>query len=465
MKGRANKATDQSVRQARTILTSYSTTKDQNISSQVQTAMKSEMTDVIATMKAQREVMEERLREAERAAIKLRLEQESSRKQITELETKKQETENILQETQMEAKLVRSSSCLELAEKEGEKILVSAELEGVRKERENMSKMIKNLEKAKQDMEGRLSQAKEETTTLKAQNEESTKRVTEVEKDRETMKLKLAQLQTTRGTIEARLKEAEEEGIQLKEERNEKSKQIKRCDNDDDIHQYQNQKDTISRELKKLESERVEMMTMVERLNKSCDNVQGQIGVSRHSIMGMDGSLNSSHVMSNSTREFTSYRPSQRCQSPTRPLQNVSRRSGMERASSQPSLRAEKPKENKSNSWLAKDILNRSQHGLEGGGDRSRDGYQSRVTDPPRQMPKQKRPKADPSVSSRRDDPDDQSRHTGDSASLQMMREKHRASERKLQKAISKGKLNGSQRDHLVRKDGSTRISTSNAQW
>lgn len=376
---------------------------------------------------------------------------------------------------------------------------------------------------------------------MKAQNEESTKRVSEVEKDRETMKLKLAQLQTTRGTIEARLKEAEEEGIQLKEERKEKSKQIKRCDNDDDIHQYQSQKNTISRELKKLETEREEMMTMVDRLNKSCSNVQSQIGVSRHSIMGMDGSLNSSHAMSESRSHsakdhYSSNRPSHsRSKSPTRP--NVNRRSGMgDRANSQPSLHTERPRENKSNSWLAKDILNRSQHGLEGG-DRSRDSRplnrsqhgierecrssrdsqqprhgieresresrplghgsndsllesgsasgiqhrpagwlgneitnrsftdlsaidrepdpcQSRVADPSREIPK-KRPKADPS--------DDQSHLCGESASLQMMREKHRASERRLRKAISKGQLNGSQRD--LGEDGYTRNSTSNARW
>jgi hypothetical protein len=343
------------------------------------------------------------------------------------------------------------------------------------------------------------------------------------------MKLKLAQLQTTRGTIEARLKEAEEEGIQLKEERKEKSKQIKRCDNDDDIHQYQSQKNTISRELKKLETEREEMMTMVDRLNKSCSNVQSQIGVSRHSIMGMDGSLNSSHAMpesrSRSAKDgYSSNIPSHsRSKSPTR--SNVNRRSGMgERANSQPSLHTERPPENKSNSWLAKDILNRSQHGLEGG-DRSRDSRplnrsqhgierecrssrdsqprhgieresrstresrplghgsnqqsllgsgsasgiqhrpagwlgneitnrsvtdlsaidrepdpcQSRVADPRRQMPTQKRSKADPSVYSSRGHTGDQSHLSGESASLQVMREKHRASERRLRKAMSKG--------------------------
>ena len=368
-------ATDESVRQARTILTSYSATKDQDISSQVQAAMKTEMTDVIANMKALREVMEERLREAEKAAATLRLEQESSRKQITELETKKQAAENRLQETEKEAKMVRSNSCRELAEKEGEKITVSAELDGVRKERETMSKMIKNLEQAKQDMEGRLTEAKDEATTLKAQNEESTKRVSEVEKDRETMKLKLAQLQTTRDNIEARLKEAEEEGKQLKEERKEKSKQIKRCDNDESIHQYQSQKNTMSRELKNLETEREEMKTTLARLNKSYNNVQ---------------------------------------------------------------------KENKSNSWLANDILNRSQHVLEGD-DRSRDS---------RRLPPG-------SGHSKRDHTDDQSHLSSESASLQVMREKHRATERRLKKAISKGKpaLDGPQRD-LV--DSAIRVSTAN---
>jgi hypothetical protein len=423
------KGTEASVRQARTILTSYSTTKDQDISSQVQAAMKTEMSDVLATMKAQREVMEERLQEAERAAMKLRYEQEYSRKQITDLETKKQEAENSLQQTQQEAKLVRSNSYLQLAEKEGEKIIVSAELEGVRKERENMSKMIKNLEQAKQDMEGRLTRAKEEATTLKAQNEESTKRVTEVEKDRETMKLKLAQLQKTRSTIEARLKDAEEEGKQLKEERKEKSKQIKSCDNDDDIHQYQSQKNAISKDIKKIETEREEMTTMLARVDKSCDNVK--------------------------TKDTSS--------------------------------------------WLAKDILNRSQHGLEGG-DRSRDSRRfppgsdhargmgstagrlgneisnmsfndmsfagdrehdaPRVMDPPTKAPKQKRSK-DPSVYSRRDHADDQSHLSGESASLQMMREKHRASEKRLKNAISKGKpaLNGAQLslvDEALRVSGST---------
>jgi hypothetical protein len=346
----------------------WNATDEQDISSQVQSAMKTEMTDVLATMKAQREVMEERVREAENEAMKLQLEQESSRKQITELETKKQETEHRLNETRKEAKMVRSNSCLHLAEKEGEKIIVSAELEGVRKERENMSKMIKNLELAKQDMEGRLTQAKEEATTLKARNEESSKRVSEVEEDRETMKLKLAQLQTTRGTIEARLKEAEEEGIQLREERKTKSKQIKSCDNDEGIHRYQSQKNTISRELKKIETEREEMRIMLDRLNQSCSNVEGQID------MGMYGSRNSSHTMSesrsHSARDVSSYSESLR--------QKVSRRSGMERVNSQPSLHAERPKENKSSSWLAKDILNRSQHGLEGG-DRSRDSRQQGI--------------------------------------------------------------------------------------
>jgi hypothetical protein len=367
------RSSDESVRQARTILNSYSTTKDQDISSQVQAAMKSEMTDVIATMKAQREVMEERLRETEREAMKLRLEQEAARKQITELETKKKETEERLQETQKEAKMVRSNSCVELAEKEGEKIIVSAELEGVRKERENMSRMIERLEQAKKDMEGRLTQAKEEATTLKAQNDESTKRVSEVEKEREAMKLKLTQSQRTRGTIEARLKEAEEEAKQLKEERKEKSEQIKRCDNNEGIlHQYQSQKNTISKDLKKLETEREEMMDMLARLDKSCDSVQGQIGrTSRHSppsiAISMDGSRTSRPPVSrsHSSRALTSHRSSAHGSKSAKP--NVDRRSGMQRASSQPSLlRDEKPKE-RSFSWLAKEILSRSQHGIEGG--------------------------------------------------------------------------------------------------
>jgi hypothetical protein len=454
------KAVDESVRQARTILTSYSTTKDQDISSQVQAAMKTEMTDVISTMKAQREEMEERLRVAEKAALALREEQESSKQQITELETKKKETEERLHETQKEAKMVRSNSCLELAEKEGEKIIVSAELEGVRKEREKMSKMIENLEQAKQDMEGRLTQATEEATTLKAQNEESTKRVSEVEKDREKMKLKLTQLQRTRGTIESRLKEAEEEGKQLKEEHKEKTKQIKRCNNDDGIHQYQSQKNTISRELKKLETEREEMMTMLARLDKSCENVQGQIGVSRHDIGG---------------RRVTSNRPS-----------HANNR--------QPSVQDERPKDNKSGSWLAKDILNRSQHGIEGGdrardsrplnrskhgiegGDRSRDsrplnrskhgieqewGHQSLpVTARPAGWlgdeisnrsfhglsPMDREPEAcDSRIATKKKrskDPSVDPSFSSESANLQIKREKHRATERRLQKAISKGKLN-----------------------
>jgi chromosome segregation ATPase len=148
---------------------------------------KQEIQSAIRAENVQREVMEARLREAERTAIQLRSEQESSLKQITDLVIKQHEAEHRLQETQNEVKLVRSNSGLELTAREGEIIRVAAELEGVRSERKNIHKMIKNLEEAKQDMEGRLTQSKGGATVLKVQNEESTKRGSEVEKDRETM--------------------------------------------------------------------------------------------------------------------------------------------------------------------------------------------------------------------------------------------------------------------------------------
>jgi hypothetical protein len=108
--------------------------------------------------------------------------------------------------------------------------------------------------------------------------------------------------------------------------------------------------------------------------------------------------------------------------------------------------------------WLGHEISNRSFNDLNSALDREPD--ESRMEDPSRQMSKKKRSK-DPGV--RRDPADDQS-FASESVTLQMMREKHRASEKRLHKAMSKGKLNGAQQRNLVN-DGSIRISTSNAHW
>jgi chromosome segregation ATPase len=259
-------------------LKSVKQSKDAVISVEVQEVMNSEMSAIIAQLKAQREETEKKLREAEIEATRLHIEKEVSKRHIIELETRQNETENRLEETKKEAKMVQATSVVEVANKESEKIMVAAELQQVQKEREEMSKMIKKLERAKGDMEGRLRDAQDEAQVLKVEKDVVTKRVTEVEQERETLTVKLSQIERTRGDIETRMKEAEEELNQLKAEKKFKTKEIRDMRASEHcrsiMFQAEDERKNITQNLKKISEEKEQMRAMMAQLDSSRHRLQ-----------------------------------------------------------------------------------------------------------------------------------------------------------------------------------------------
>jgi chromosome segregation ATPase len=272
---------EESVRQARTILKSVKKSKDSDVTVEVQQVMNSEMSALIAQLKTQREEMERRLKESETEATKLRLEREESRRQIVELETRKNDTEVRMAETKKEVKELQAKSTIETANQTSEKIIASAELNKVSQEREEMSKMIKKLEKAKSSMEGRLEKAAEETTVLKTEKEIATKRVSEVEKEREALRLRLSKIEQTKVDIESKLNEAEEEANQLKEEKKLKTREIRNMrssqHNRSTIDLAEVERMNITRDLKRVSEEKQQMLDMMAQLDSSRHRLQGLV--------------------------------------------------------------------------------------------------------------------------------------------------------------------------------------------
>ena len=132
----------------------------------MQEVMNQEIMALIAELKAQRDAMERMLQEGEQEASNLRLEKEADQRRIIELETRKLETENHLEEINEEAKMAQTGVDVKEGSRDLESVCVPTELEKVRKEREEMSKMIKKLEKARKEMEDQLQQAQEEANVV-----------------------------------------------------------------------------------------------------------------------------------------------------------------------------------------------------------------------------------------------------------------------------------------------------------
>jgi hypothetical protein len=156
--------------------------------------------------------------------------------------------------------------------------MVAAELHQVQREREAMSKMIKKLERAKGDMEGRLQNAHDEAQVLKVEKDVATKRVTEVEQEREALGVKLSQIGKTRGDIETRMKEAEEETNQLKAEKKFKTKEIRDMRASEHsrsiIFQAEDERKNITQNLKKISEEKGQMRAMMAQLDSSRHRLQ-----------------------------------------------------------------------------------------------------------------------------------------------------------------------------------------------
>jgi hypothetical protein len=265
-----------SVRQARTILKTVKQTErnDDGVTIEVQQVMNTELSEMIAQLKKQKDEAEQRLRNSETEATRLRIEKEASARHIAELESMNMQSQQDLMWTQQEAHHLHAKNTVTVAETEAETIRVAAELEQVRRERDAMSKMISKLEKAKSTMENKLYQVQDEASFLREENAMAMHHVQMAENEKLELQAKLASIENARADIESRLLEAELEAKSLKALKKAKALDIRTERSSAHVrpsylNEMEAERKAISKDLKKMEEEKEQMKEMLEKLNAS----------------------------------------------------------------------------------------------------------------------------------------------------------------------------------------------------
>lgn len=262
---------EESIRQGRTILKSVKSSPD--VSMEMQETMNKEMNALIAQLKTQRLEMESKLKASEQEAAQLR--QEKGRVAIGG---------------------ASSEPAIEIVTPE-------SELEAVRKEREQMSKMIKRLESAKNEMSEKLKRAQAETEVLKIEKEASTQRVTEITREKEALTAKIEKIESTQGEIKTKLQESEDKVSRLQAEEKMKTLEIQAMRGSVDNRLYLDEAEAerrlINDQLQQQEFERQQMLHMMDQLDEARARMEYGSGEpfqavrrgSNRSLNGLEGGL------------------------------------------------------------------------------------------------------------------------------------------------------------------------------
>mmetsp|Transcript_24176 Transcript_24176/g.44958 ORF Transcript_24176/g.44958 Transcript_24176/m.44958 type:complete len:534 (+) Transcript_24176:851-2452(+) len=218
---------EESMRHARSILEN-----SQDANGKLQ---QTEMTELLAQLKLQKEEMEAKLKTVEEEKSKLKLEMESN-------------------------------------QREADKKVANAELDVVKKEKEEMAQLIKKLETAKIEMEERLQAARNETEILKEEHQDTLNRVEKVESEKEQLRAKLATVEMSRDDIHMRLMEAEGRSQQLKEAKRAKTLEIRELREKPGVstpmvEESERQRRTISKNLKRVEEEKAQFRAMMAKMD------------------------------------------------------------------------------------------------------------------------------------------------------------------------------------------------------
>jgi hypothetical protein len=270
------KTVEESVRQARTILKTVKKTEsnEDGVTVEVQQVMNAELSEMIAQLKKQKEEAEQRLRNSETEATRLRIEKEASARHIAELENKNMMSQHDLILTQQEAHQLHAHNTLTVAESEAETIRVAAELEQVRREREAMSKMISKLEKAKSNMESKLHEVQDEASILREENAVAMHHVQMAHGEKLELQEKLANIQNARADIERRLLEAELEANSLRALKKAKAHDIRAERTSAHVRpsylsEMEAERKAISKDLQMMEEEKAQMQEILAKLDSS----------------------------------------------------------------------------------------------------------------------------------------------------------------------------------------------------
>ena len=272
----APRTVEESVRQARSILKTVKKNErnEEGVTVEVQQVMNAELSEMIATLKRQKDEAEQRLRNSETEATKLRIEKEASARQIAELETLNMKSKHHLLMTQHEAHQLHAHNTLTVAESEAETIRMAAELEQVQREREAMSKMIEKLEKARSSMKSKLNEVQDEAYILREENAMAMHHVKVAHNERLEMQEKLASIQNARADIERRLLQAELDSKNLQALKKAKTHDIRVERSSTHVrtsylNEMEAERKAISADLTAMEEERAQMHDMLAKLDAS----------------------------------------------------------------------------------------------------------------------------------------------------------------------------------------------------
>ncbi|KAL3942276.1 MAG: hypothetical protein SGARI_000318 [Bacillariaceae sp.] len=207
--------------------------KNTDMDTFAQTKLTTEMAELVADLKKQKEDMESKLKTVEDEKSVMMLEMDRN-------------------------------------QKDAEKKVANAELEAVKKEKKEMSKMIKKLEQAQMDMQGQLQNAEVETQILLEQQMDTATHVDAMMMERQELEAKLNNVEVSRDDIHMRLMEAEELSKQLKSEKKDKTKEIhslRDAGNTSMVEASERQRRTISKSLKRVEEDKAQFRSMMAQMD------------------------------------------------------------------------------------------------------------------------------------------------------------------------------------------------------
>jgi hypothetical protein len=161
---------ENSVRQARSVMANYDQQKEEG-GGEMQLALVTDIGKVLKLLEDDRHKAENRLREVEQEAQRLKIESVASTQKMSDLKKSQHDTELHIQNEQMSIDIIKTGTKETVTAKEEETLQLVSILEATRKQKEEMSSMIDLLKNAQADLESSAKLSKAEIADLAAQNE------------------------------------------------------------------------------------------------------------------------------------------------------------------------------------------------------------------------------------------------------------------------------------------------------
>ena len=183
---------------------------------QIHIALLTDIGEVVKLLQEDRRKIMGRIKETEEEALRLKMANDESNRQLRDLEESKSRAQLELTKAKINADILKSAAGTQLSKKDAEEEALARELEQIRNEKEEMTHMIAQLRLAKIEMESKLQESAVEAQRLDQERKVSTKKLVKQEIARVEEQRRLRKLQSDSVDLELKLMHAEE-GLLLAE--------------------------------------------------------------------------------------------------------------------------------------------------------------------------------------------------------------------------------------------------------